>query len=506
MKKIGFDLQKYLEIQTKRILERVEIFDEKLYLEFGGKLYDDFHAMRVLPGYEPDTKVRMLQKLGDRIEIVYCISAKDLQKGRIRHDFGLTYDNQALRDIGEIRHHGLNVSTIVINRFSGEESALRMKKQLESSGNRVYLFNEIEEYPFDIQKVLAGYEKQPHIDTDKPIIVVTGVGGGSGKMSLCLANLYHETKKKQIKAGFSKFETFPIWNLPVDHPVNVAYEAATADLGDQVLIDSFHLSTYNIQAVNYNRDIENFRIMKSIVENIVQENNPVARFNSPTDMGVNMAGFAIVDDQAVREASKKEVIRRYFKYRRDVILGLEKEETMGRMEQIMQKINAKPEDYELAKIARKAAEEAQKKGKGNKNIFCGAAIELPDGEIVSGKNSSFLHAESAAVLNAIKKLADISDEINLLPESIIHNISMLKKNVFHEHSESLDLEEVMVALSIGAGTNPFAELGVKMLKILENCNMHITHLPNRGDEAGLVNLKLNVTTDALLTLQPHYLK
>lgn len=501
MKK-GFSTEKYLEIQTKEIKDRVAKFGEKLYLEFGGKLCNDFHAVRVLPGYEPDTKINVLKALGDKIEVIYCVSARDIQKGRVRHDFGLPYDKQAIKDIEDLRDRGIKISIIAISLFSGEESALRFRRKMENFGYKVYMEPVIEGYPADIKKVVSseGYGKYTYIPTKKPIIIVTGAGGNSGKMALCLAQMYHDTKQG-INSGYAKFETFPIWNLELEHPINMAYEAATADLGDVNMVDPFHKKNYNKTSINYNRDIENFDIMKSIMESIVSKNNHAHNYKSPTDMGVNMAGFAIIDDEVCREAAKQEIIRRYFRYKKEFFLGIERKETVDRMDALMGKMKLRPEDRKVVVPARDAQKEAQKKGKGNKGIYCGAAIELPDGKIVTGKNSSLLHAEAAAVINTIKALAGIDDKINLISPGVLHNVNILKRDILKGTSESLNLDEALVALAISSEHNKDTEKCIKMLAKLNNCDMHITHLPSEGDEAGLVKLRMNVTTDAKLPLK-----
>jgi len=496
--KIGFDNKEYLEAQTKAILDRVKKFDKKLYLEFGGKICYDYHAARVLPGYDANVKIDILRKLKD-VEIIFCISAKDIEKGTIRADFGLTYESMTLKTIRDLQDFGLSVSSVIINRFADEVAAIKFKRYLENLGIKVYTQPEIQGYPADIKKIVSkeGYGRNPYIKTKRSIVVVTGAGPGSGKMSTCLSQLYHDNKKG-LKSGYAKFETFPIWDLPIDHPVNVAYEASTANLGDKNMVDPFHLMNYNKVAVNYNRDIENFSVMKDIINNIVSKDNFVSSYKSPTDMCVSNTGVGIIDDRIVREASCQEIIRRYFRYKKDVLLGVEDPNAVEIMEKLMQQLDLKIDDRKVVKAARKAAEEAEKKGKGHKGIFCGAAVELPNGEIVTGKNSTLLHAESAAILNAVKKLANIPDNISLLPLNILENIGTLKKEVLDRKSESLNLEEALVALSISAASNPMAEVGVKMLKKLKDCEMHVTHLPSGGDEAGLIKLRMNVTTDAKL--------
>lgn len=500
MHKKGFDTKKYLEEQTRRILGRVGKF-EKLYLEFGGKLCYDLHAARVLPGYEPTAKVELLKKLGD-IEIIYCVSAKDIEKGRVRRDFGLTYDNMALKDISDINDFGLEVSSVVITRYDEENSARILKKKLENFGVKVYIHNEIKGYPADIGGVLKGYEKQPYVKTEKKLVIVTGVGGNSGKMAFCLSQIYYERKKGQ-KTGFAKFETFPIWNLPLKHPINVAYEAATADLKDINMVDPFHKKAYNITAINYNRDIENFKILKNLMKKITKEKEPFG-YKSPTDMGVNMAKEGIINDSVCIEAARQEIIRRYFRYYREKVEGIETQETLDRMEEIMKDVKVWPEDRDVVTAARKAAEEAEKKGKGVEGIFCGAAIELKNNNIITGKNSSLLHAESAAILNSIKVLARIPDDIDLISEDVIKTITNMKKELLGKKSCSLNVDETLIALAMSSTTNPTAKTALTKLRELENCEMHITHLPTQGDEAGLIRLNMNVTTDAKLSLLPYF--
>jgi len=496
MQSIGFDTGTYLKEQTKKILERVSNF-EKLYLEFGGKLCYDMHAARVLPGYEATSKIKLLKKLGD-IEIISCISAKDIERGRVRRDFGLTYDNQTLKDISDIDDFGLKVKCVVITRYNGEHSAKVFKKKLENYGVKVYIHKEIEGYPQDIDKVLEGYSKQPYVKTDKKLIIVTGVGGGSGKMALCLSQIYHE-RKKGVKAGFAKFETFPIWNLNLNHPINVAYEAATADLLDVNIVDPFHKKAYNKTAINYNRDIENYNILKSIMKRITGEKYAFG-YKSPTDMGVNMAASGIMDDKVCIEASKQEIIRRYFRYYREKIEGIETQETLDQMEKIMKKVKVKPEDRKVVKEARKAAEKARKNGKGFNNIFCGAAIELDSGKIITGKNSPLLHAESAAILNSVKDISGIPDEIDLISPNVIRTITAMKKELLNKRASSLSVNETLIALAVSSTTNPTAKTALLNLTKLAECEMHVTHLPKKGDETGLIRLNLNTTTDAKLSI------
>jgi uncharacterized protein (UPF0371 family) len=496
MEKIGFDNDRYLKEQTSAILERVKKFDNKLYLEFGGKLCFDYHAARVLPGYDPNVKIRLLQLLKDKIDIVLCIYAGDIEKGRVRGDFGITYDAATLKLIDDLRKWGLDILAVVITRFTHQSSATIFKNKLERRGVKVYMHYPIEGYPTDIDSVVSdkGFGKNEYIESKSPIVIVTGPGPGSGKLATCFSQLYHE-HKKGIKAGYAKFETFPIWNLPLKHPVNIAYEAATADIQDFNLIDPFHLNIYNQTAINYNRDVESFPILKLILSRISEKDANLPMYNSPTDMGVNRAGFGIVNDTLVQEAAKQELIRRYFRYNAEYILGIEKKETVDRAMALMEELGVQIIDRKVVEVARKAAEEAELKGKGNLGIYCAAALQLPDGRIISGKNSRLMHASSSLVLNAIKVLAKIPDEILLLSPNIIEQISKLKQGILDQESASLDLEETLIALSISAATNHTAELAMKKLVELKGCEVHMTHIPTPGDEVGLKRLGVNLTTD-----------
>ncbi|MFC1658139.1 DUF1846 domain-containing protein [Candidatus Omnitrophota bacterium] len=506
MKK-GFDNEKYLAEQASFILERVKKFDHKLYLEFGGKLCLDYHAARVLPGYDPRAKIRLLKMLGDKIEIVFCVYAKDVEMGRLRGDFGMTYDTAALFMIDDLKDWGLDVSSVVLTRFNNESQAVRFKNRLERKGIAVYTHQEIPGYPSDVDNIVSekGLGKNQYITSKKPIVIVTAPGPGSGKLATCLSQVYHD-HKKGINSGYAKFETFPIWNLPLKHPVNVAYESATCDLRDFNLVDPFHLETYKEEAINYNRDVEAFPILKRILERIVGSGKAMLMYNSPTDMGVNRAGFGIVDDKIVQEAAKQEIIRRYFRYQREFMLGLEKKETAQRAKTLMEELGLKEENRLCVVAARKAAARAGKKAKSNNGISCGAAIELGNAKIVTGKSSGLLHAASAAVLNAVKVMAKIPDKIDLLPRAVVNNISALKKDTLGMKSESLDVEEILIALSISATANPAAEAGMKELGKLNGCQMHLTHLPSEGDDGGLRRLGISMTTDANPTTPGYFLR
>ena len=496
IKKEGFDNDKYLKEQTTAILDRVKKFNNKLYLEFGGKLCFDYHAARVLPGYDPNVKIRLLQQLKDKIDIVLSIYAGDIEKGRVRGDFGITYDAATFKLIDDLRKWDLNILAVVITRFANQPSAVTFKNKLERRGVKVYLHYPIERYSTDMDFVVSdeGFGKNDFIETKSPIVVVTAPGPNSGKLSTCLSQLYQE-HKRGVNAGYAKFETFPIWNLPLKHPVNVAYEAATADILDYNLVDPFHLAKYKETAINYNRDVESFPILKLILTRILKKDSDLPMYNSPTDMGVNRAGFGIVNDQAVQEAAKQELIRRYFRYNAEYVLGIEKKETVDRAVQLMEDMGVKTTDRSVVLPARKASEDAENGGKGYAGIYCGAAIQLRDGKILTGKNTGLMHAASSLVLNAVKVLANIPDEILLISPQIINQISNLKEVVLGGEHESLDLEETLIALSISATTNHTAEIAMKKLAELHNCEVHMTHIPAPGDEVGLKMLGVNLTTD-----------
>lgn len=498
--KIGFDNEKYLKQQTAAILDRVKKFDNKLYLEFGGKLCFDYHAARVLPGYDPNVKIRLLQELKDKIDIILCIYAGDIEKGRIRGDFGITYDIATLKLIDDLRKRGLDALAVLITRFNSQPAAAIFKNKLKRRGIKVYTHGIIKGYPADIELAVSkeGFGKNEYIETKKPIVIVTGPGPGSGKMATCFSQLYHD-HKRDINSGYAKFETFPIWNLPLKHPVNKAYEAATADIQDFNLVDPFHLSAYKETVVNYNRDVEGFPLLVRILKKIIGEESNLPVYKSPTDMGVNRAGFGIVDDEVVKESSKQEVIRRYFRYNCEYMQGIENEKTVERVKGLMEELNLKPEDRCVVTPARKAAEEAELKGKGNKGIFCGAAIELPDGRIVTGKNSPLMHAASSLIINTIKTLANIPDEILLLSPNLVNYIAKLKEDILGAESESLSLDETLTALSISAATNHTSEVAIRELRKLSGCEVHMTHIPTPGDEAGLKRLGVNLTTDAIFS-------
>ena len=493
MVRTGFDNEKYLAEQTEAIVERAARFGNKLYLEFGGKLLFDYHAARVLPGFDPNVKLRLLQKIKDKADILLCIHAGDIERRKIRGDFGITYDVDALKLIDDLRDWDIDVSAVVITRYDGQPAAKVFKNRLEHRNIKVYTHAATRGYPTDVDVIVSdeGYGANEYIKTTHPLVIVTGPGPGSGKLATCLSQLYHDYKRG-VRSGYAKFETFPIWNLPLKHPVNVAYEAATADIRDFNLIDPFHLEKYDKTAVNYNRDVEVFPVLKRILGRIMGSDSVYA---SPTDMGVNRAGLGIIDDAAVQEATRQEVIRRYFRYNCEYVMGGVDHETVQRVELLLENLGITVKDRHVVEAARQAAHEGRTRNKGNDGIFCGAAIELGDGEIVTGKNSPLMHAASSLVINAIKTLAEIPDRLHLIAPSVISSVGSMKTDVLGARSVSLDLEETLIALSISSATNPTAQLAMEKLKELAGSEVHMTHMPTPGDEAGLRRLGVNLTSE-----------
>lgn len=493
----GFDNEKYIQEQTSEILQRVKRFNNKLYLEFGGKLLYDYHASRVLPGYDPNVKMRLINELKDRADILLCIYAGDIERKKIRADFGITYDSDAMKLIDDLRAWNINVMGVVITRFDNQPSAILFKNKLERRGIKVFTHSFTKGYPTNVDMIVSdeGYGVNKYIRTEKPLVIITGPGPGSGKLATCLSQLYHDYKRG-ISSGYAKFETFPIWNLPLKHPVNVAYEAATADIRDFNQIDPFHLEAYGKAYVNYNRDVEVFPVLKRILEKITGK---PSFYKSPTDMGVNRAGFAIIDDDLTKEAAKQEIIRRYFRYRCEYVMGFADAETVQRVELFLNDFNLIPEDRTVVRPAREAAKQAMELDKGNEGIYCGAAIELKDGTIITGNNSPLMHAASSVIIHALKHLADIPDKIKLLSANITDSIRKLKTEILEETNVSLDVEEALIALSISATTNPAAELALDKLRDLQNCEIHMTHIPTPGDEAGLRRMGVNLTTDPVFS-------
>ena len=489
----GFDNEKYLREQRGAILERVAQFDHKLYLEFGGKLLYDYHASRVLPGFDPNVKMRLLRELRDQADILLCIYAGDIERRKIRADFGIAYDADAMKLIDDLADWGVPVTAVVITRYDGQPAARIFKNKLERRGMPVFTHRATPGYPTDIDRIVSddGYGANARIPTTKPLVVITGPGPGSGKLATCLSQLYHD-HRRGVRSGYAKFETFPIWNLPLKHPVNVAYEAATADIGDFNMVDPFHLEACGVSTVNYNRDVEVFPVLKRILEKITGRESI---YRSPTEMGVNSAGCAITDDEVIRQAAKQELIRRFFRYSCEYIMGFTDRETVQRSELLMKELGVKPEDRPVVAAARQAAEEARLTGKGNDGIYCGAAIELGGGVIIKGKNSPLMHAASSLVLNAVKRLAEVPDRLHLLSPAIVDSVGNLKQKILGAKSVSLDVEEVLISLSINASANPTAELALEKLAELRGREVHLTHIPTPGDEAGLRRLGVNLTSD-----------
>lgn len=481
MKQIGFDNDKYLAMQSEHIKNRIAQFGGKLYLEFGGKLFDDYHASRVLPGFAPDSKVRMLTQLKDDAEIVIVISAGDIEKNKVRSDLGITYDVDVLRLIDAFRGIGLYVGSVAITQYSGQPAADAFKKRLTALGVDVYMHYPIAGYPSNVSLIVSdeGYGKNEYIKTTRPLVVVTAPGPGSGKMATCLSQLYHEYKRG-VSAGYAKFETFPVWNLPLKHPVNVAYEAATADLNDVNMIDPFHLETYNVTTVNYNRDVEIFPVVNAIFEKIAGE----SPYHSPTDMGVNMAGKCIIDDEACKKASCEEIIRRYYQARCDVRMGRADESCVQKIELLMNQMKISADDRPVIAAAKQLAEQT-----GNP----ATAIELENGKIITGKTSSLLGASAAALLNALKELAGLPDEMHLLPPLIIEPIQQLKIKGLGNHNPRLHTDEVLIALSISAATNPAADLAMQQLSKLKACEVHSSVILAQVDETLFKKLGMNLT-------------
>ncbi len=471
MQNIGFDGKMYMEKQSEHILERISMFD-KLYLEFGGKLFDDLHASRVLPGFDKSAKIKLLQKLRDKAELIVCINANAIERNKMRADYGITYGSEVERMIDNISAMGIYINCVVITMFTDQQGAIAYKQKLENRGVKVYVHRPTKGYPHEIDTIVSddGYGANPYIETTRPLVVLTAPGPGSGKLATCLSQLYHENKRG-VKAGYAKFETFPIWNLPLNHPVNVAYEAATADLKDVNKVDNFHLEAYGKVTVNYNRDIEVFPVVSSILAKITGKE---CIYKSPTDMGVNMAGYCIVDDEACREASKTEIIRRYFKALCDLKTGTGSEDVVSRLEFLMSRLSINPSDRKIIEIARK---------KSADNGDCGAvALELPDGRIVTGKNTERMSASAACVFNAVKMLAGISDSQKLISPYVIGPIIDLKTKMLKEHNDTLTLEEALLALSICAASDATACSAMEQLCKLDGCDAHSTHMLFKADE------------------------
>ncbi len=483
MAAIGFDNEKYLHMQSEHIRQRIDQFGGKLYLEFGGKLFDDYHASRVLPGFQPDSKLKMLLQLKERVEIVMAINAADIVKNKLRTDLGITYDLDVIRLIDCFRKIGLYVSSVVMTRFAGQTAVVAFQKRLESLGVRVYRHYSIEGYPSDIQKIVSdeGYGKNEYIPTTRELVVVTAPGPGSGKMAVCMSQLYHENKRG-CKAGYAKFETFPIWNIPLKHPVNLAYEAATADLNDVNMIDPFHLEAYGETTVNYNRDVEIFPVVTAMLENIMGE----CPYKSPTDMGVNMAGNCIIDDEITKAASRQEILRRYYAAMCDQRKGLIGEDVTYKMKLLMKKAGITVNDRAVTAPALQ------------REALTGlpaAAMELPDGTIVTGRTSELLGASAALLLNALKKLAGLEDDLHVMSPTIIEPIQHLKVDHLGNRNPCLHTDETLIALSICAATDEKAELCMQQLDKLRGCEVHSSVILSPVDEKVFRRLGVNLTCE-----------
>ncbi len=484
MSKIGFDNDKYIRLQSEHIRERIDMFGGKLYLEFGGKLFDDFHASRVLPGFAPDSKIRMLLKLRDEAEIVIVINAADIEKNKVRGDLGITYDQDLLRLIDAFRGFGLYVGSVVLTCYNDQPSATAFKTRLESLGVKVYKHYRIPGYPSDIPTIVSdeGYGKNEYIETERSLVVVTAPGPGSGKMATCLSQLYHDNKRG-IRSGYAKFETFPIWNLPLRHPVNMAYEAAAADLNEVNMIDAWHLEGYGKTAVNYNRDVEIFPVLRAMMEKISGGECP---YKSPTDMGVNMAGNCIFDDDACRLASHMEIIRRYYQ----ALVNRRKGQGDGAdVEKIELLMNMAGISAATRPVIAAANEKAEREGAP------AAAISLPDGTVITGKTSELLGATSAMLLNALKAFAGIDDKMHLISPEVIGPVQELKLRHLGNHNPRLHTDEVLVALSVSAVTNPVAKLAMEQLDRLHGCEAHSSVILAPVDENILKKLGINLTCE-----------
>lgn len=486
MDRVGFDNKKYLDMQSAHIMERIAQFDNKLYLEFGGKLFDDYHASRVLPGFEPDSKIRMLKELKDSAEILIVICASDIEKNKVRGDLGITYDVEVLRLIDTFRAEGLYVGSVVVTQYAAQPAADAFKNRLEWLGIRVSLHYPIAGYPHNIPLIVSdeGYGKNEYVETTRPLVVVTAPGPGSGKMAVCLSQLYHDYKRG-IKAGYAKFETFPIWNLPLQHPVNLAYEAATADLGDVNVIDPFHIQAYGETTVNYNRDVEIFPVLSAMFEKIMGE----CPYKSPTDMGVNMAGTCIFDDDAVQDAARQEIIRRYYDGLSDRRQGKADDTLVYKLELLMQQAKASAAQRPVVAAAAQRAAET-----GNPAF----AIELANGEIITGKTTELLGACSAAILNALKKLANIAHPCHLILPEAIEPIQDVKITHLGSSNPRLHSDETLIALAISAASDPIAAKALAQLSALRGCEAHSSVILSQIDQ--ITNSKLGIR----LTCEPQY--
>ena len=480
----GFDNSLYIHKQTEHIRQRIAQWGGKLYLEFGGKLFDDYHAARVLPGFDPNGKIRLLYEMREQAEIIFTVSAGDIEKTKMRADLGISYDMEVLRLIDDITHMGIRVNSVVITQYTGQAAADGFAKKLTMRGVKNYIHRPIKGYPTDIAYICSdeGYGANPYIETSRPLVVVTAPGPGSGKLATCLSQVYHEIRQGRV-AGYAKFETFPIWNLPLKHPVNLAYEAATADLADVNMIDPFHLEAYGVTTVNYNRDVEAFPIVRNILSRITGDENV---YKSPTDMGVNMAGYAIVDDEAVRAAASQEIIRRYYKALCDHKQGKGSQDAVDKIKRIMQELSLTTADRAVV---------APALAKSESSGVAAAAIQLPDGPVVTGKASNLMSACSSCVLNAIKAIAGIDDSLTLISPIILEPILKLKIDILGSRSSVLKVDDVLAALSITAATNTLTARAMAALPKLRDCEMHSTCMLHSGDEGTLRKMGLRLTSE-----------
>ena len=480
--KNGFDCEEYLKVQSEKIEERIKMFD-KLYLEFGGKIFDDYHASRVLPGFKPDAKIKLLEKLKDISEVIFCINADDIEKSKIRADYGISYELELIRLIENLQNLGISINSVVITLYKGQASVEHLKELLKARKVKIYIHKPTDGYPNNVDLIVSedGYGKNSYIETTKKLVVVTAPGANSGKLGTCLSQLYHE-HKRGIKAGYAKFETFPVWNLSLMHPVNIAYEAATVDLEDVNMIDSFHLEAYGENAVNYNRDLSTFPILKNILKKITGKDI----YKSPTDMGVNMIKQCIIDDATVKKSAEAEIIRRYYTALCDYKKGMCGEETVERIELMLNKLGLSSKDRN---VIEKALEKEQKE---KVNIV---AIELPNGKIITGKESKLLSASSAAIINVLKELNKIPEDIYLLSPSMLEAIFKTKQNTSYRTSYSLNVQEVLIALSICSSTNPIIEKMINKIGELRGCEAHSTYIIEQSELNVIKNLGINLTCE-----------
>ena len=482
-KNICFDNELYLKLQSENINKRIKKFNNKLYLEFGGKIFDDLHASRVLPGFDPNIKIKLLQKMKNKTEIVFCVSANDIEKNKIRADLGLNYADEVLRLVDNLRALGLYVSAFVITLFKGQTSAMKFQQKLVQRGEKVYIHRYTKGYPNDVETIVSeeGYGKNPYIETTRPLVVVTAPGPSSGKLATCLSQLYHEYKKGG-KAGYAKFETFPVWNLPLKHPVNIAYEAATADLQDVNQIDPFHFNAYGKLAINYNRDIAVFPILQNILHKITNKDI----YKSPTDMGVNMIADAIIDDKLAQISAKKEILRRYYRAECDFKRGLATFDTLERNKSLVSEVNITDDLLKVISVSRDTAKDSG---------YPTVALELSDGEIVTGKSKKIITASGAVVLNALRTLAGLGDDFDVITDDILLPIVEYRTNILKSHSTLLTIDDILVALSICSAKNPKAKKAIEELPNLKNCEAHCTYILPSSEENTLKKLGINITCD-----------